>query len=49
MSLEDMYVVMKKFMFHWSTLQGSATVVDKQALTKIFNTIDIDGDGAVTL
>ena len=28
-TLEDMYIVMKKFMFHWSTLQGSATVVDK--------------------
>lgn len=48
-SLEDMYVVMKKFMSHWSTLQGSATVVDKKALQRIFDQIDVNGDGDISL
>ena len=48
-SLEDMYIIMKKIMSHWSTLQGSDSRVDKDALEKIFKSIDIDGDGHVTL
>lgn len=48
-SFEDMYHVMTKFMSHWSTLQGTSTQVDKEALMDIFRAIDVDGDGEVTL
>jgi Ca2+-binding EF-hand superfamily protein len=47
--MDDMYKVMKKFMSHWSSLQGSNNKVDKKALQEIFDTIDVDGDGEVTL
>ena len=36
-------------MSHWSTLQGSNTEVDREALKKIFDKMDVDGDGEVTL
>ena len=48
-NFEDMYLVMKKFMGHWSSLQGQNTVVDRKALQEIFDEIDVDGDGEITL
>jgi len=44
-----MYTVMKKYMSSFSTLQGSQNEVDREALRRIFNEIDRDGDGEVTL
>ena len=44
-----MYLVMKKFMGYWSTLQGSNKQIDKKALLEIFHQIDYDGDGEITL
>ena len=40
---------MTKFMSHWSTLQGSNTEVDKEALKRIFDAMDINKDGEITL
>jgi Ca2+-binding EF-hand superfamily protein len=48
-NFNDMYRVMKKFMSHWSTLQGLQTSVDKKELLEIFWKIDVDHDGTVTL
>lgn len=48
-SFEDMYHVMKKFMSHWSALQGQATSVDKNGLKEIFNSMDKENNGFVTL
>ena len=45
----DMYNVMTKFMSHWSTLQGSNNQIDKEALKKIFQSMDINNDGQITL
>jgi len=47
--MDDMHNVMTKFMSHWSTLQGSNTQVDKEALKKIFDAMDINNDGQITL
>ena len=47
--MNDMHNVMSKFMSHWSTLQGSNTQVDKVALKKLFDAMDINGDGEITL
>ena len=44
-----MYHVMKKFMGHWSIISGTNTIVDKEHLKKIFDEIDIDGNGTITL
>jgi hypothetical protein len=47
--MNDMHNVMSKFMSHWSTLQGSNTQVDKVALKKLFDAMDINNDGEITL
>ena len=36
-------------MSHWSALQGQATNVDKNGLKEIFNSMDKDNNGFVTL
>ena len=36
-------------MSHWSTLQGQTSVVDKNALKKIFDTMDVDKNGVISL
>lgn len=40
---------MKKFVSNWSTLQGATASVDKPKLRNIFQVIDVDGDGHITL
>ena len=47
--LNDMYRVMEKFTAHWSTLQGSQTIVDKEQLSETFKAMDTDGNGQVEL
>ena len=44
-----MYLVMKKFMGYWSTMQGTNKQIDKKALYEIFHQIDYDNDGEITL
>ena len=36
-------------MGHWSIISGTNTIVDKEHLKKIFDEIDIDGNGTITL
>lgn len=48
-NFEDMYFVMKKFMSHFSTLLGNTTMVDKDALKQIFDTIDVDNNEIISL
>lgn len=40
---------MKKFMGYWSKMQGTNKQIDKKALLEIFQQIDYDGDGEITL
>lgn len=44
-----MYFVMKKFMSHFSALLGNNTMVDKEALKRIFDTIDVDKNEVISL
>ena len=48
-NFEEMYFVMKKFMSHWNSLQGQTTHVDREALKRIFDTIDVDYNNSISL